>query len=207
MHRNEPLEDIINRAIKRLIDIIISGFVAIFLLSWMIPVVGLLIYLDSGGPIFFVQTRTGRNNKNFQCYKFRSMKPNNEANLKQATKTDNRVTAIGKFLRKTSLDEFPQFLNVLGGSMSVVGPRPHMLKHTEDFSKIEEHYMVRQLLKPGLTGWAQVNGYRGEVINERQVKERVTHDIWYLENWSIWLDLKIIFQTIYILSRRDEMAY
>ncbi|HEY6975025.1 MAG TPA: exopolysaccharide biosynthesis polyprenyl glycosylphosphotransferase [Chitinophagaceae bacterium] len=205
--RNEPLEDIINRATKRLIDIVISGFVVIFLLSWMIPVVGLLIYLESGGPIFFVQTRTGRNNKNFQCYKFRSMKPNNEANLKQATKTDTRITAIGKFLRKTSMDEFPQFLNVLGGSMSIVGPRPHMLKHTEDFSKIEEHYMVRQLLKPGLTGWAQVNGYRGEIINERQVKERVMHDIWYLENWSIWLDLKIIFQTIYILFRGDEMAY
>jgi putative colanic acid biosynthesis UDP-glucose lipid carrier transferase len=132
---------------------------------------------------------------------------NNNADDVQATKKDSRVTAIGKFLRKTSLDEFPQFLNVLMGDMSIVGPRPHMLKHTKEFSEAERQYMVRHLLKPGITGWAQVNGYRGEIKESLQLKGRIECDIWYLENWSLLLDLKIIGLTILRIFKGDKNAY
>jgi putative colanic acid biosynthesis UDP-glucose lipid carrier transferase len=148
--RREPLEDIFNRFQKRTFDIFVSLFVTIFILSWLYPILGLLIYLESPGPIIFVQQRSGKNNKPFGCYKFRSMTMNKETEAKQATKNDKRVTHIGKFIRKTSLDEFPQFLNVLKGEMSIVGPRPHMLKHTEDFANMEDQYMVRQFLNKAL---------------------------------------------------------
>ena len=205
--RSEPLDDVGNRIKKRALDIIVSLFVIVFILSWLIPILGLLILLESRGPVFFSQLRTGKNKKPFYCYKFRSMKKNKDADLKQATVNDSRVTRIGKFIRRTSLDEFPQFLNVFRGEMSLVGPRPHMLKHTSDYSKFVDEYMVRQFLKPGITGWAQVNGYRGEITNPDQIKMRVNYDLWYLENWTLWLDIQILFLTIYQVFKGDKKAF
>lgn len=205
--RSEPLDDVGNRIKKRVLDIIVSFFVIVFILSWLIPILGLLILLESRGPVFFGQLRTGKNKKTFKCLKFRSMKSNNDADLKQATKNDSRVTVIGKFLRKTSLDEFPQFINVFKGEMSLVGPRPHMLKHTTDYSKVVDDYMIRQFLKPGITGWAQINGYRGEITNPDQIKMRVNKDLWYLENWSLWLDIQILFLTIYHVIKENKNTF
>ncbi|MDQ3843533.1 MAG: sugar transferase, partial [Bacteroidota bacterium] len=165
------------------------------------------IYLESPGPIFFVQLRSGKRNKPFRCLKFRSMYVNRESDLKQATKKDSRVTRVGSFLRKSSLDEFPQFINVFKGEMSLVGPRPHMIRHTEDYSKIVDDYMIRHFLKPGITGWAQVNGCRGEITLPSQIKKRVELDLNYLENWSLWLDIKIIFLTVYNIVKGDKQAY
>ncbi|MGC4034415.1 MAG: undecaprenyl-phosphate glucose phosphotransferase [Chitinophagaceae bacterium] len=205
--RSEPLDDVANRLNKRIFDVVISFFVLIFILSWLVPILGLIIWLESRGPIFFVQQRTGRDNKPFGCIKFRSMRVNKDANTVQAVRNDSRITRVGRFLRRTNLDEFPQFINVLKGDMSIVGPRPHMLKHTDDYSKLINQYMVRQFLKPGITGWAQVNGYRGETKELQQMKARVEYDLWYMENWSIWQDIKIIFLTIYNLIRGDENAF
>jgi putative colanic acid biosynthesis UDP-glucose lipid carrier transferase len=151
--------------------------------------------------------RTGRNDKPFYCLKFRSMRVNKTSEHIQATKNDTRVTKIGYFIRKTSLDEFPQFLNVFLGDMSIVGPRPHMIKHTSDFSKMVKHYMVRQFLKPGITGWAQINSFRGEITHPNQLKLRIQSDLWYLENWNIWLDIRIIFLTFYQVFIGDKNAY
>lgn len=205
--RSDPMEDIGNRFKKRLLDIIVSVFVLIFILSWLFPLFGLLIVLESRGPILFSQLRTGKNDKPFYCFKFRSMKINDDSDIAQATKNDARVTKLGSFMRRTSLDEFPQFLNVLKGDMSLVGPRPHMIKHTNDFSKIIDHYMVRQFLKPGITGWAQINSFRGEIKNPIQLEMRIASDLWYLENWTIWLDLRIVFLTIYQVFSGDKNAY
>lgn len=205
--RSEPLDDVGNRIKKRFLDIIVSFFVIVFILSWLVPVLGLLILLESRGPVFFAQLRTGKNKKPFYCYKFRSMRRNKEADSKQATQNDTRVTKIGRFIRRTSLDEFPQFINVFKGEMSLVGPRPHMLKHTTDYSKLVDEYMVRQFLKPGITGWAQVNGYRGEITNPEQIKMRVNKDLWYLENWSLWLDIQILFLTVYQVFKGDKNAF
>lgn len=204
--RKEPMDDIANRIRKRIYDFSISSLVIILFLSWMIPLIGLLIWLDSKGPIFFIQKRSGKDNKTFRCIKFRSMKVNKESNTTQARKGDLRITRVGKFLRKTSLDEFPQFLNVFAGSMSVVGPRPHMLKHTDDYSSIINKYMVRQFAKPGITGWAQINGFRGETRTVWEMEKRVENDIWYMENWSLWLDTRIIFMTAYKLFTGDINA-
>jgi putative colanic acid biosynthesis UDP-glucose lipid carrier transferase len=205
--RQEPLTDMYNRMRKRFFDIVFSLLVTVFILSWLIPLLGLTIFLESPGPVFFIQPRTGRDRKLFQCIKFRSMKLNAEANLKQAIINDTRITRVGKFLRKTNLDEFPQFLNVLWGDMSVVGPRPHMLKHTNDYSKLIDRYMVRQFLKPGITGWAQINGLRGETRILEQMQGRVEHDLWYMENWSLWLDVKIILITIGNMIVGEKNAY
>lgn len=205
--RSEPLDDVGNRIKKRSLDILVSVFAIVFILSWLLPLLGLLIYLESGGPIFFKQLRTGKNKKPFYCLKLRSMKKNKDADFKQATKTDERITKLGKFLRKTSLDEFPQFINVLRGEMSLVGPRPHMVKHTSDYSSVVNDYMIRQFIKPGITGWAQINGYRGEISNPEQISMRVNKDIWYLENWTLWLDLQILFMTVYSIFKGDKHAY
>lgn len=205
--RSEPLDDVGNRLKKRVLDIVISFFVIVLILSWLIPILALLIFIESGESVFFKQLRTGKNKIPFYCLKFRSMRPNKDADVKQATANDSRVTAIGRFIRKTSIDEFPQFINVFMGSMSLVGPRPHMLKHTNDYSKIVDEYMVRQFLKPGITGWAQINGYRGEITNPEQIKMRVDKDLWYLENWSLWLDIQILFLTIYYVIRGDKNAF
>lgn len=205
--RKEPLEDLGNRIKKRMFDIVVSFLVTVFILSWLIPLVGLLILLESKGPVFFIQPRSGKNNKAFGCLKFRSMKVSTTAHVLQATKNDNRITRIGTFLRRTSLDEFPQFLNVLRGDMSIVGPRPHMLKHTDEYSRLIGQYMVRQFLKPGITGWAQVNGYRGETRTVDQMQKRVEHDLWYLENWSLFLDMKIMAMTAYNTIKGDQNAF
>ncbi len=205
--RSEPLDDVGNRLKKRTLDVTVSLLVAIFILSWLVPLLGLIIILESRGPIFFSQVRSGRNNKTFRCFKFRSMAVNKDSDLKQATKNDKRITKVGKFIRKTSLDEFPQFINVLRGEMSLVGPRPHMVKHTTDYSKIVDQFMVRQFLKPGITGWAQVNGLRGEITEHEQIVNRVNEDLWYLENWTIWLDLRIMFLTVYKVFKGDEKAF
>ena len=205
--RSDPLEDVGNRFKKRLLDLVVSSLVIVFILSWLIPLLGLLIKLESKGTIFFNQLRTGKNDRNFYCLKFRSMRKNKESDLKQATLHDSRVTKLGAFMRKTSLDEFPQFINVFKGEMSLVGPRPHMVKHTTDFSKIVDQYMIRQLLKPGITGWAQINSFRGEITNPEQIRMRVASDLWYLENWTIWLDVRIIFLTVYQVFAGDKHAY
>jgi len=167
----------------------------------------LLIKLTSKGPVFFVQLRSGKDNNSFRCFKFRTLRINGDADSKQVTRDDNRITWLGKFLRKSSMDELPQFFNVLMGDMSVVGPRPHMLKHTEDYSRILNEYMIRHFVKPGVTGWAQVCGFRGEIKNEEELRNRIEHDIWYLENWSLWLDFRIIFLTLYVTFKGDKNAF
>jgi len=205
--RREPLEDLGNQIRRRIFDVVVSLLVVVFVLSWMVPLVGLAILLESRGPVFFVQARSGKNNRSFPCLKFRSMVKNNSAEHRQATRNDSRVTRVGRFLRRTSIDEFPQFLNVLKGDMSIVGPRPHMLKHTSDYSELLDQFMIRQFVKPGITGWAQVNGYRGETRDLIQMQRRIEHDIWYLENWSLWLDVRIVFMTVFNLFRREANAY
>lgn len=205
--RNEPLESMSNRFKKRAFDMIFSTLVIVFVLSWLYPIIGLLIKLQSKGPVLFKQQRSGINDEPFWCYKFRSMRMNNDSDKKQATKGDSRITPIGSFLRKSSLDEMPQFFNVFRGEMSVVGPRPHMLRHTEEYKKIIGQYMVRQFVKPGITGWAQVNGYRGETKDDIAMEKRVEHDIWYLENWSTMLDVRVIFMTVINVFQGEENAY
>jgi putative colanic acid biosynthesis UDP-glucose lipid carrier transferase len=205
--RSEPLEDIVASSKKRLFDILFSLLVIGMLLSWLVPLLAILIKLNSKGPVFFVQLRSGKDNKEFRCFKFRTLRVNADADSKQVTRDDARFTKLGKFLRKTSLDELPQFFNVLIGDMSVVGPRPHMLKHTEDYSRLLNEYMIRHFVKPGVTGWAQVNGFRGEIKQEEQLRKRIEHDIWYLENWSWWLDLRIIILTFYVTFRGDKNAF
>ena len=194
--RAEPLENLLNRSIKRTFDIVFSLFVTLFIFSWLFPILALIIKLESKGPVFFVQSRSGHNNEPFKCYKFRSMYVNGDADKRQATRNDSRITALGAFMRRTSLDELPQFFNVLIGNMSVVGPRPHMLNHTEEYSELIDMFMVRHFLKPGITGQAQVKGFRGETKTVEDMNQRVEADLWYLENWSFLLDLKIIFLTV-----------
>jgi Undecaprenyl-phosphate glucose phosphotransferase len=205
--RSEPLENIVNRVIKRLFDIAFSFLVFVFILWWFIPLIALIIRLTSKGPVFFIQKRSGIKNRSFEVIKFRTMYVNGDAHIRQATKGDSRITPIGKFLRKTNLDELPQFFNVFLGQMSVIGPRPHMLKHTEEYSKIIDKFMVRHLVKPGITGWAQVNGYRGETKDVNDMEGRVRADVWYIENWSFGLDVKIIIMTIINMIRGEENAF
>ncbi len=205
--RDEPLEDIRNQLFKRLFDILFSSLVIILVLSWLFPLLAILIKLTSKGPVIFKQLRSGQDNKPFWCYKFRTMQVNKDSDSKQATVNDSRVTPLGKFLRKSSMDELPQFINVLMGDMSVVGPRPHMLKHTEQYSAIISKFMVRHFVKPGITGWAQVKGYRGGTESTELMEGRVEHDIWYMEHWSLWLDIKIIFLTVFNVFKGEKMAY
>ncbi len=205
--RSEPLEDMTARIQKRFFDIIFSSVIIVLFLSWLVPLLALLVKLDSRGPVFFSQMRSGKNNKPFRCFKLRTLRVNPDADIKQVTYNDTRLTKFGSFLRKTSLDELPQFFNVLMGSMSVVGPRPHMLKHTEEFSRIMNEYMIRHYIKPGVTGWAQINGFRGEIRKEEQLRKRIEYDIWYMENWSIWLDIRIVLSTIFVTVRGDKNAY
>ena len=205
--REEPLRDFVNRFLKRMFDLVFSISVILLLLSWLYPLIAILIKLSSKGPILFKQLRSGVNNEEFVCYKFRSMNLSSDSDTKQATQGDARITGFGSFLRKSSLDEFPQFFNVLLGNMSVVGPRPHMLLHTEEYSELIKKYMVRQLVKPGITGVAQVRGYRGETKELEDMEGRVRLDVWYIENWSLSLDINVIFQTIWNVFKGDEQAY
>jgi len=194
--REEPLQSLRNRLLKRAVDLVFSSLVILLIFPWFIPIVGLIIKLNSRGPLFFKQDRSGLNNKVFRMWKFRTMVVNIDSDLVQATRNDRRITPVGRFLRKTNLDEFPQFLNIFTGNMSVVGPRPHMLKHTTEYSKIIDKFMVRHFVKPGLTGWAQVTGFRGETGKPELMAKRVEQDVWYIENWTLLLDFRIIFMTI-----------
>lgn len=205
--RKIPIEDPLNQFVKRVFDIFISLFVIVFLLSWLTPILAILIKFSSKGPVFFKQSRNGLDYKEFYCYKFRSMQLNPQADLEQVSKNDPRITWIGRILRKTSVDEMPQFINVLKGEMSVVGPRPHMVSHTYMYAERVDKFMVRHFVKPGITGLAQVSGFRGEVESEHHIINRVKYDIFYVENWSLILDLKIIFQTMYNAVAGDEKAY
>ncbi|MGM9714074.1 MAG: undecaprenyl-phosphate glucose phosphotransferase [Prevotella sp.] len=195
-----------SRIIKRLFDILFSLVVCVFMLPF-VPVIWLIIKVQSPGPVFFKQKRTGLNGKEFMLYKFRSMHVNPDADRLQATKDDPRKFPFGEFMRKTNIDELPQFFNVLRGDMSIVGPRPHMVYHTEMYSNLIEKYMVRHFSKPGITGWAQVTGFRGETRELWQMEERVKRDIWYNENWSFLLDLEIIARTAIQIIFPNKNAY
>ncbi len=201
-----PLQNPANRILKRAFDLVFS---VLFLIPALLifPIVYIIIKIQSPGPLFFKQKRTGLDGKEFLCYKFRSMHVNDDADKVQATKDDPRKYPFGDFMRKANIDELPQFWNVLKGDMSIVGPRPHMLAHTEQYSQLIDKYMVRHFVKPGVTGWAQVTGFRGETKELWQMEGRVKRDIWYMENWSIWLDIRIIWLTVKTIFIHDEKAY
>ena len=205
--RYEPLQNAYNRLVKRIFDIIFSGLVILFVLSWLYPLMAYLIKKQSEGPVLFKQMRTGKKNEPFCCYKFRSMYKNSGDESQQAKKEDARVTPIGRFLRRTSLDELPQFLNVFMGNMSVVGPRPHMIKHTFDYNNHINNFMVRHFVKPGITGLAQVSGLRGETKKVVDMKRRVNKDIEYVQKWSLITDIKICFLTIIVVAMGDKNAF
>jgi putative colanic acid biosynthesis UDP-glucose lipid carrier transferase len=205
--RNILQEESFNKAIKRAFDLVFSTIIIIGVLSWLIPIMAILIKLDSNGPLFFVQKRNGLNYVNFNCYKFRSMKLNGTADMELTFKNDTRITKIGRFIRKTSIDELPQFINVFLGEMSVVGPRPHMVSVANIYASKVDKFMVRHFVKPGITGLAQTKGYRGEVASDQDIINRVKFDILYIENWSLLLDIKIILITIYNTLKGDEKAY
>jgi len=198
-----------NRMVKRLFDIVFSLLVIIFILSWLTPLLYIFIKLESPGPLIYSHRRNGINYKEFVCYKFRSLRDENFSDLLQVKKGDKRVTKIGRFIRRTSIDELPQFFNVLLGDMSVVGPRPHMLSYTKDYAKRIDKYnfVFRHSVKPGITGMAQAKGYRGEIENDEDIVNRIKYDIFYIENWSLLLDSKIIINTIINLIKGQEKAY
>lgn len=207
--REEPMNSPFAKLLKRSFDVTVSG---LFLCTFF-PLVLIFVWIGNKltgnvGPLFFRQARTGYNGESFLIYKFRSMKENKEADKLQATKDDPRKTPFGDFLRKSSIDELPQFINVFKGDMSVIGPRPHMEYHTEVYSSLISNYMVRHLVKPGITGWAQVSGCRGETKTVQDMADRVEHDIWYIEHWSPRLDIEIFFKTILqLMPGRDKQAY
>ncbi len=211
--RHEPLEEFHWKIVKRTFDVVFSCLALVLVCSWLFPLIALLIKLDSKGPILFVQERWGKQNKKIYCYKFRSMYVNSPdtnsttGKYNQATKGDPRITKLGSFLRKTSLDELPQLLNVLRGSMSIVGPRPHPTPLNVESKSTVDNYLVRHLVKPGITGWAQVNGLRGETSEPGLMKARVDYDIWYIENWHLGLDAKIIFLTVWRMLVGDKNAF
>lgn len=211
--RNDPLAEAQWRFIKRLFDIIFSLFVILFLLSWLIPLLALFVKLFSRGSVFYSQTRVGMKNKTFKFYKFRTLVPADESKKETYSPVvdgDERITSIGRFLRRTNLDELPQFINVLKGDMSVVGPRPHFTPYDEVYSEIVDEIKLRSRVRPGLTGWAQVHGLRGDlpdpVENKKRTRKRIEYDIWYIENWSIWLDFHIIFLTVWQMLKGETRA-
>ena len=203
----EPLSIPENRLLKRTFDIVVSGLFLVTLFPIVLILVALITKITMPGPIFFRQKRTGYNGKEFYCIKFRSMKVNSQADTLQATKNDPRKTKWGDIMRKTNIDELPQFVNVFIGDMSIVGPRPHMLKHTDEYSKLIDMYMVRHYIKPGVTGWSQVTGFRGETKELYQMEGRVKGDIWYMEHWNLWLDIYIIYKTVANVLIGDKEAY
>jgi len=205
--KNLPFEAPENKFIKRVFDVAFSLIVILFILSWLTPLLWVLVKLESKGPLLFKQEREGLNGQHFTCYKFRSMKLNKLSDKIHATKNDHRVTHLGAFLRRTSMDELPQFFNVLYGDMSIVGPRPHMSSLSVEYQKDIENYIERHAVKPGITGLAQISGYRGEVKKKSDIKNRVRLDIFYIENWSFFLDIKIIVQTVLNVFKGEEKAY
>ncbi|MBK0368789.1 exopolysaccharide biosynthesis polyprenyl glycosylphosphotransferase [Flavobacterium agrisoli] len=205
--RYEPLQNAYNRLAKRVFDLAFSSLVIVFILSWLYPLLAFIIKKQSKGPVLFKQLRTGKKNEPFWCYKFRSMYTDMGDETEQAKRGDSRITPIGKFIRRTSLDEMPQFFNVLMGKMSVVGPRPHMIKHTSDYNGHINNFMVRHFVKPGITGLAQVSGLRGETKRVVDMKRRVTTDIEYVQRWSLIKDLKICILTVVITLKGDKNAF
>lgn len=205
-YKTSPLDSRVKRIQKRAFDLIFSLVVTLFFLSWFAPVIALIILIDSKGPILFIQNRPGQRGEAFKCFKFRSMKVNKTTET-SASRNDNRITRVGKFLRKTSIDELPQFFNVLFGQMSVVGPRPNLSSQNEQYSNIFEDYSKRMYLKPGITGLAQVSGARGGIEKEIEMKHRVKYDVFYIRNWSFALDIKIILRTVLNIFRGEEKAY
>jgi len=202
-----PFEKIETHFIKRVFDLIFSLSVCILVLSWLIPILWIIVKSESKGPLFFKQKRDGLDGKQFYCYKIRSMVVNDEADKISATKNDPRITKIGAFLRKSSIDELPQFFNVLFGNMSVVGPRPHINVQNEKYANEIDNYLLRNSVKPGITGLAQISGFRGEVTKKSDIKNRVRLDVFYIENWSFFLDVKIVVKTFLNFFNREEKAY
>jgi len=205
--RTTPLNDPLNYFIKRLFDIVFSTLVIIFIMSWLTPLIAILIRLESKGPIFFKQKRNGLDYEEFNCYKFRSMFVNENADIDEAVKNDPRITKVGAFIRRTSIDEMPQFFNVFVGTMSVVGPRPHMLNFTEKYAVKVNKFKARHFIKPGITGMAQTHGYRGEIENDTDIINRIKYDIFYMESWSLLLDMKIIYLTVKNAINGEKKAY
>lgn len=204
--RELPLDNPFNRFYKRTFDVVISFFIVVFILSWIFPIIGLLIILESKGPVYFMQNRPGFKEEGFLCYKFRTMRVN-DTTEKSATKNDPRVTKFGSFLRRTSIDELPQFVNVLLGDMSIVGPRPHLWRQNHEYNSTVQRYMLRHYVSPGITGLAQAKGLRGEIQANEDIVNRIRYDVFYIENWSILLDIKIMIQTAINLVKGDENAY
>jgi len=210
--RSLPLDNFDNKIIKRALDLFFGIFFIVFFFSWIFPLIALIIKLNSKGPVFFKQERWGLNNRKIICYKFRTMKIESSdldefGKYRQATKEDSRITSVGKFLRKTSLDELPQLINVLKGDMSFIGPRPHPIPLNIESKDVIQHYMLRHLVKPGITGWAQVNGARGETETLDKMQQRINFDLWYIENWNLWLDFEIMAQTAINMIKGDSLAY
>ena len=202
-----PFEFSENYIVKRIFDIIFSIIVCLFILTWLVPILWILVKIESKGPLIFSQKREGLDGRKFVCYKFRSMKLNTLSDKVHAVENDIRVTRIGSFIRKTSIDELPQFLNVIKGDMSVVGPRPHLPSLSSEYQKDVDDYFKRHAVKPGITGLAQVSGYRGEIKKRSDIKNRVRLDIFYIENWSFLLDIKIILMTVFNVFKGEENAY
>lgn len=205
-YKKYPLDNPANQFLKRAFDIVFTLIVFIFLLWWLLPLISLMVYISQGGPILFAQKRNGLNGKEFDCLKFRTMRPDKDNNKKPTERDDPRVTKLGKILRKTSLDELPQFINVLKGDMSIVGPRPHMVSENETYAEIIKRYSLRHYVKPGITGLAQVKGYRGAVDTDKDMEMRIRTDIYYVRNWSFLLDLLIIYKTGKLMISGDENA-
>ena len=203
--RKEPLENLLNLTKKRFFDLAFSLLIRSIFLCWLLPIIAILVKLTSKGPILFKQLRSGRSGIPFVCYKFRTMTDGCCSSSKSESSPKPHITKIGSFLRKTSLDELPQFINVLIGDMSIVGPRPHMLADTEEYRAALDAYMIRLYLKPGITGLAQVSGNRGK-LSIPEMTERLNRDIYYMENWGLWLDVHIILKTILLLIKGDPKA-
>jgi putative colanic acid biosynthesis UDP-glucose lipid carrier transferase len=206
-YKRFPLDYKFNQYFKRIFDFIFAFLVCVCVLSWLVPLVALAIKLDDGGKVFYVQKRIGFKGRRFNCLKFRSMRPSNENDIKNTQKDDDRITRVGKFLRKTSLDEFPQFLNVFVGSMSIVGPRPHMISEDEYYKKNIREYFLRHFVPPGITGLAQTSGLRGAVEGISGMERRIVADTYYISKWSFMLDIYIIFKTFFGLFKNDENAF
>ena len=204
--RRLPLENLDMRILKRVFDLVFSFLVIILIFSWLFPIIAILIKIDSKGPVFFKQKRPGIGGDFFNCLKFRSMRTDADSQL-AASRVDNRITKLGKFLRKSSIDELPQFLNVFAGNMSIIGPRPHNKSMSSDFAKTVNKFMIRHYVKPGITGLAQVRGLRGEIEKHTDIEHRVKLDIFYIENWSFLLDIKIIIKTVLNVIKGEDKAY
>ena len=205
--QSRPLDNSHNRLIKRFIDVVISLLVILLVMSWLIPIISIVKFLAGEKGLFFVQQRSGYKNRPFSIVKLRTMKKNGFSDTKPATRDDRRITKIGKFLRCTSIDELPQFFNVLKGNMSVIGPRPLINQHHKEYKEVVSKFMIRHTVKPGITGYAQVNGHRGEIREIEDMKERIKFDVDYIENWSIWLDFRIVMLTVIKLFKGDSTAY